>query len=99
MKLLSRVLPMVIFAAPLAAHQGGHDSRGIVVSIAEKELTVKTSHGEEKFVLTPETRFVKDGSPASAEDLAASDRVVVHATKSGKRLEAVKVQFKSAKKR
>jgi hypothetical protein len=46
----------------LAAHEGGHDSRGVVVSIAEKELTVKTSHGEEKFVLTPETKFVKDGA-------------------------------------
>jgi len=99
MKLLSRVLLMLVFATPLAAHEGGHDSRGVVVSIAEKELTVKTSHGEEKFVLTPQTQFVKDGSPASAQDLAASDRVVVHATKNGKRLEAVKVQFKSAKKR
>jgi uncharacterized protein DUF5666 len=99
MKLLSRVLLMLVFATPLAAHEGGHDSRGVVVSIAEKELTVKTSQGEEKFVLTPQTQFVKDRSPASAQDLRASDRVVVHATKNGKRLEAVKVEFKSAKKR
>ena len=99
MKVASMSLLLLVFAAPLVAHEGGHDSRGVVVSIAEKELIVKTSHGEEKFVLTPETQFVKDGSPATAQDLAASDRVVVHATTSGKRLEAVKVQFKSLKKR
>jgi hypothetical protein len=99
MKLLWTLLLISIFAAPLGAHEGGHDSRGVVVSIGEKELTVKTSHGEEKFVLTPETQFVKNGSPATAQDLAPSNRVVVHATKNGKRLEAVKVQFKSAKKR
>jgi hypothetical protein len=48
------------------------------------------------FVLTSETQFVKDGSAATAEDLKASERVVVHAKKNAGRLEAVKVQFKSA---
>jgi hypothetical protein len=38
---------------------------------------------------------VKDGAPATAQDVKALDRVVVHAKKNAGRLEAVKVQFKS----
>jgi hypothetical protein len=82
---------------PLAAgaHEGGHDVRGVVVSVSREDLTVKTSHGSEKFVLTAETEFAKNGAPATAEDLKASDRVVVHAKKKGSRMEAVKVEFAS----
>lgn len=83
------------FAGPLGAHEGGHDVRGTVSSVDSKELTVKTSHGQEKFVLTPDTEFVKDGAPASAGDLKADDRAVVHSKKRGGHLEAVKVEFKS----
>jgi hypothetical protein len=88
-------------ALPLAAgaHEGGHDVRGVVVTASREELTVKTSHGSEKFVLTPQTEFVKDGAPAAAEDLKASDRVVVHGKKKGSRMEAVKVEFAPAARR
>ena len=91
-------LAFASWAVPLAAgaHEGGHDVRGIVVSIGREDLTVKTSHGSEKFVLTPETEFVKSGAPAAAGDLKASDRVVVHAKKKGSRMEAVKVEFAPA---
>jgi len=82
-------------AIPLAAgaHEGGHDVRGVVVSVSSEDLTVKTSHGAEKFVLTPGTEFVKGGAPATAEDVKASGRVVVHAKKKSGRMEAVKVEF------
>ena len=83
-------------ATPLSAHEGGHDVRGTVTSVGTEELTVKTTRGEEKFILTPGTSFVKDGAPAAAQDLKPSDRVVVHSKKKGERLEAVKVEFKSA---
>jgi hypothetical protein len=96
MKLTSILLAVALCSAPVAAHEGGHDARGIVTSIDPQELTVKTSRGEEKFLLTPETKFVKDGSPATAQDLKASNRVVVHARKKADRMEAVKVQFRSA---
>ncbi|TMB36307.1 MAG: hypothetical protein E6J58_13930, partial [Deltaproteobacteria bacterium] len=69
--------------------------RGVVVSVSGADLTVKTSHGSEKFVLTPETEYVKDGAPATSDDLKTSDRVVVHGKKKGSRMEAVKVQFTS----
>ena len=82
-----------VFAGPVAAHEGGHDVRGVVSSVSAQELTVKTTKGAEKFALTPETEFVKDGSPATAQDLKESDRVVVHAKKKAGRMEAIKVQF------
>jgi len=83
-------------SGPLRAHEGGHDVRGTVSSVDSKQLTVKTGHGEEKFVLGPETEFVKDGAPASAGDLKRDDRAVVHSKKKGGHLEAVKVEFKRA---
>jgi hypothetical protein len=82
--------------AAAGAHEGGHDVRGVVVSVSREDLTVKTRQGSEKFVLTAETEFVKNGAPATAGDLKASDRVVVHAKKKGSRMEAVKVQFAPA---
>jgi hypothetical protein len=96
MKVASILLAVALCSAPVAAHEGGHDARGVVTSVGSQELTIKTKNGEEKFLLTPETKFVKDGSPATAQDLQASNRVVVHARKSAGRLEATKVQFKSA---
>jgi hypothetical protein len=41
---------------------------------------------------------VKDGSPATAQDVKAADRVVVHAKKAGS-FEAFKVQFAPPKSR
>ena len=91
----SLLLALCAFGAgPLLAHEGGHDVRGTVVSVGSGEVTVKTSHGEEKFVLTSETEFVKDGAPAAAKDLRPSDRTVVHSRKKAGRMEAVKVEFR-----
>jgi len=95
MKVASMLVALALCSAPVADHEGGHDVRGVVTSVGPQELTVKTSHREETFVLTPETQFVKDGSPATPQDLKASDRVVVHAKKNAGRLEAFKVQFRS----
>jgi len=97
MKSTLLVFAFAAWAIPLAsgAHEGGHDVRGVVVSVSGADLTVKTSHGSEKFVLTPETQFVKNGAPATAEDLQTSGRVVVHGKKKSGRMEAVKVEFAS----
>jgi len=97
MKSRSILLASVVFSTAALAHEGGHDVRGIVTAVTAQELTVKTNHGEEKFVLTPTTEFVKDGSPATAQDLESSDRVVVHAKKKAGSFEAFKVQFSSPK--
>jgi len=82
------------FTAVLAqAHQGGHDVRGVVAAVTADELTVKTSRGEERFALTAETEFVKNGKPAAARDLKPTQRVVVHSRKQNGRMEAIKVQL------
>lgn len=99
MKSRSILLASVVFATAAIAHEGGQDTRGVVTAVSAQELTVKTSHGEEKFVFTPKTQFVKDGSPATAEDVKAQDRVVVHAKKKAGGFEAFKVQFTTPKKR
>jgi Domain of unknown function (DUF5666) len=91
--LLAFAITSCLLPMAAGAHEGGHDVRGVVVSIVGEELTVKSKHGSEKFALTPETEFVKNGAPATAQDLKASDRVVVHGMKKGGRMEAVKVQF------
>lgn len=99
MKIAPMLLVSALCSAPVFAHEGGYDARGVVTSIAPQELIVSTNRGKEKFVLTPETQFVKDVLPAAAQDLKPSDRVVVHARKKGGRLEAFKVQFRSAAKK
>lgn len=96
-------LPILIslsfaFALPGSAHQGGHDVRGVAAKVSAEELTVQTKKGSERFVLTPKTEFVKDGSPSAAQDLHEADRVVVHGKKKGGQMEAVKVEFAGPKK-
>src|SRR5438094_9476735 len=95
MKVASMLLVSLLCAAPVLAHKGGYDARGVVISVAPQELVIKTNRAEEKFLLTPETQFVKDGSPAGLKDLKPSDRVVVHAKKKAGRLEAFMVQFRT----
>ena len=95
MKIAPMLLAFALCSVPVAAHEGGHDARGIVTSVGSEALSIKTNRGEESFLLTPQTEFVKDGAPATAQDVKALDRVVVHAKKNAGRLEAVKVQFKS----
>lgn len=81
------------FTAAGQAHQGGHDVRGVVATVSADELTVKTSRGEERFALTPDTEFVKNGKPAAARDVKPSQRVVVHSKKQNGGMEAIKVQL------
>jgi hypothetical protein len=98
MKVRSILLASALFSTAAVAHEGGHDVRGIVTAVTAQELTVKTKHGEEKFSLTPDTLFVKDGSAATAQDVKPADRVVVHAKKKAGAFEAFKVQFSAPKK-
>jgi len=95
MRILLLLPGLVLFAAalPARAHEGGHDARGTVSGVSSGELTLKTKAGEEKFHLTKDTEFVKDGAPATAADLKQGARAVVHAKKKNGRLEAVKVQI------
>ena len=98
MKLGSMLLAFVLCTFPFGAgaHEGGHDARGEVTSVGADELTIRTKQGEEKFALGKATEFVKDGAPATAQDLNVGSRAVVHAKRKNGRMEAFKVQFASA---
>lgn len=84
-------------ACVLAAHEGVHHILGKVTAVTEKSITVETVGKEPKVVtasITPQTKFEKDGSPASWKDLKVGERIVVHAKEDkDKKLEAAVVIF------
>jgi len=79
------------------AHEGMHHFLGKVTAVADNSITVETAGKESKVVtvfITPQTKFEKDGSPASQKDLKVGERVVVHAKEvKDKKLEAAVVVF------
>jgi hypothetical protein len=99
MKVVSLLLAIALWTPSLAAsaHEGGHDERGIITSVSADELTIRNQEGEKKkFTLRKETEYLKDGAPATAQDLSVGSRAVVHAKDNNGRMEAFKVQFASA---
>lgn len=83
-------------AGVLAAHEGMQHFLGKVTAVAENSITVETAGKESKVVtvsIAPQTKFEKDGSPASLKDLKVGERVVVHAKENNKKLEAAVVIF------
>ena len=87
----------VALAGVLAAHEGVHHILGKTTAVAQKSITIETAGKEPKVVtvlITPETKFEKDGKPASWKELKVGERVVAHAkeNKDGK-LEAAVVIF------
>lgn len=84
-------------AGVLVAHEGMQHLLGIVKAITENSITVETAGKESKLVavsITPQTKFEKDGGPASLKDLKVGERVVVHAKENKeKKLEAAVVIF------
>jgi len=76
-------------AIPALGHEGGIDARGAVVAVAGGHIAVRGADGKEQhFAVTAETRVVVDGAGAKITDVKPGMRAVVHARKSGDRLEA-----------
>ncbi len=97
---MKRMLAVLILtfavAGFLAAHEGMRHMLGKVTAVAENSITVETAGKESKVItvsVTPQTKFEKDGSPASLKDLKVGERVVVHAKENNKKLEAALVIF------
>jgi hypothetical protein len=84
-------------AGVLQAHEGMHHILGKVTAVAENSITVETAGKESKVVtvsVSSQTKFEKDGKPASLKDLAVGERVVVHAKENkDKKFEAAVVIF------
>lgn len=79
-------------SVPARAHEGGIDARGLVKTVSEDSLTIRTSGGDQSFALTARTRFIAGKRPITRAELREGDRVVVHAKKGNDRPEAVEVR-------
>lgn len=80
------------------AHEGGLDARGTVIGIDAERITLRTERGtEQAFTLSASTEFVKGRAPAGREDVEPGMRAVVHARRSGDRLEARLVRVAAGK--
>jgi hypothetical protein len=67
--------------------------RGIVETVSETSLTVKSEDGfSNSYVLNTETRIRKEKLDASRSDINVKDRVRVLATKEGSTLTAIVVR-------
>ncbi len=78
------------------AHGGGH-LKGVVSTISDAQLTVTTEEKDTVAVaLTKETRFENDGKLATAKELTAGQRVVVHLKSHATPAVAVLVKFSLA---
>lgn len=91
-KILVSAAAALLATAPVAAHEGGIDAKGVVKVVTAERITIETPKGERSFALTPETSYARGSAPARREDLRAGERVVVHARERGGRLEATAVR-------
>ena len=82
---------LLSLAVPTAAHEGGVDARGVVVTASADRISV----GDRKelvFALTPQTRIVVGGKTVKVTDLVPGQRAVVHGRRAGDRLEAFSIR-------
>ena len=70
------VLTVTALAMPARAHGGFDHVRGIVVSVDNNVLTVKTSTGNVAVKLDSKTKLTKNGQNAQLSDLTAGARVI-----------------------
>ncbi len=85
----------VLIALPAFAHGDKKHVIGTIEKISPDSVIVKTQEGKSVEVkLAPTTVYVtKDGKPAKFADVAAGQRVVIHATPKGTELIADEVKF------
>jgi len=92
------LLLAVLMAVPAFAHGDKKHVIGTIEKISPDSVIVKTQDGKSVEVkLAPTTVYVtKDGKPAKFADVAAGQRVVIHATPKGTELIADEVKFATA---
>jgi hypothetical protein len=94
-RLLGLLALVMLVAVTAMAHGDKIHVIGTVKRVATDSVTVKTADGKSVDVkLVTGTIYVwSDGKTASLTDLAAGERVVIHATPSGDALSADEVRF------
>ena len=75
--LIAMLLTLLALAMPLVAHGGYDHVRGVVVSVNNNVLTVKTSTANVDIKLDSKTQFTKDNQKAQLSDLVPGVRVIV----------------------
>ena len=92
------LLLAVLIALPAFAHGDKKHVIGTIEKISPDSVIVKTADGKSVEVkLAPTTVYVtKDGKPAKFADVAAGQRVVIHATPKGTELIADELKFATA---
>lgn len=95
MKKTIAIATICLLLAGLAlAHGKEQHIKGTVSKLSANEITVKAVDGTETTVaVSGETKFTKNGAPATANDLKVGNRVVIHASKEGGKLTAETVKF------
>jgi Cu/Ag efflux protein CusF len=91
------VYTVLILATMVWAHGDQQHVMGTVIKIDAMSIVVKTTDGSIKTVMvTPATKFVRNGSTTKLEDLKVGDRVVIHAKAMGDMLHATEVKIGGA---
>lgn len=97
------MISMLVIAVAVMAHGDKKHVMGILHSVTADAVTVKTGDGKIVTVrLTATTMYVlkdaksAEGTPAKFSDLAAGQRVIIHATPKGNELLADQVKFAPA---
>lgn len=88
--LLAAALPAVLlFSLQALAHEGhAHRIMGVVTYKDAEHLEMDTTDGDQVSILvTPETKYLRGGKPARADDVKVGQRIVATTVeKEGKRL-------------
>jgi hypothetical protein len=88
------VYAVLTLATMVWAHGDEQHVMGTVTKIDARSISVKTTDGAVKTVMvTPETKFVKNGSMTTLGNLKVGDRVVIHAKAIGDMLHATEVKI------
>jgi hypothetical protein len=94
------VLMLVGFVgvSSVSAHGSQKHVLGTVTELDASHLVVKTTDGKTESILrNANTKYVRGGSSAAADDLKVGDRVVVHASPGGNPPTATTIRFSSPK--
>lgn len=98
MKKLAVASMLILALAAMAhAHGGAEHVMGTVKAMTGDSITVMTTADQEKTVMfDANTKFTKNGEPATAKDLKVGDRVVMEVHAMDGKLHAEEVRFGKA---
>jgi hypothetical protein len=80
MRTIVALLCMAVMSTPGFAHGNEQHVMGTAIKVSQESVTVETNtKSTVEAMITSDTKFSKNGAPASASDLHVEDRVVIHA--------------------